>query len=161
MAYRHHAAAYGALSGEGARLHGGRWNPPDSFAVVYAAGDTTTVDAEFERLLVRSGLSPQSLQPRQLTTINLDLGHVLDLRDDAVLDAIGVRTPDLTGDDPALTRRIGEAAHATGYEAVIAPSAAGAGAGAGDVIAIFPANRRPESRMEVVGVRSYRPGIAD
>jgi RES domain-containing protein len=124
---------------------------------VYAAGDTATVDAEFERLLARSGLPPQALQPRQLTTINLDLGHVLDLRDKAVLDAVGVGTPDLRGDDPALTRRIGEAAHAMGYEAVIAPSAAGAG----DVIAIFPANRRPESRIEVVGVRSYRPGIAD
>jgi RES domain-containing protein len=157
MAYRHHAAAYGGLNGEGARLHGGRWNPPDSFAVVYTAADTATVDAEFQRLLARSGLPAQSLQPRQLTTINLDLGHVLDLRDEAVLATLGVRTADLTGDDPTLTRRIGEAAHALGYEAVIAPSAAGAG----DVVAIFPANRRPDSRIEVVGVRSYRPGVAD
>lgn len=157
MAYRHHAAAYGALSGEGARLHGGRWNPPESFAVVYTAADTATVDAEFERLLARSGLPPLSLQPRQLTTISLDLSHVLDLRDEAVLDALGVLATDLIGDDPALTRRIGEAAHALGYEALIAPSAAGAG----DAIAIFPANRRPDSRVEVVGARSYRPGVAD
>jgi RES domain-containing protein len=157
MSYRHHAAAYGGLSGEGARLHGGRWNPPDSFAVVYTAADTATVDAEFERLLARSGLTAQSLQPRQLTTIDLELSHVLDLRDEAILDALGVRAPDLIGDDPALTRRIGEAAHAMGYEALISPSAAGAG----DVIAIFPANRRPDSRIDVVGVRSYRPGVAD
>jgi len=58
-----------------------------------------------------------------------------------------------------LLRAIGEAAQHLGYEAIVAPSAAGAG----DVVAIFLTNRMAESSIEVVSAAPYerahdRPG---
>jgi RES domain-containing protein len=157
MAYRHHAPAYGALSGDGARLHGGRWNPPASFGVVYAASDMATVDAEFRRLIERAGLPPGSLQPRQLSTIRLKLRNVLDLRAADVLQALSLSRAELLGEDLSLSQLVGEVAHELGYEAVIAPSVTGEG----DVIAVFPDNRGTESTIEIAGVRPYRAGATD
>jgi hypothetical protein len=125
--------------------------------VVYAATDVATVDGEFERLLARANLPATALQPRRLTTIRLDLHNVLDLRDEELLRALGIRREDLLSDDAALPRLVGEVAHEMGYEALIAPSVAGPG----DVVAIFPANRGAESTIEIAGVRPFRAGRPD
>lgn len=134
-------------------MQGGRWNLPGSFAVIYAAPDLETVDAEFDRAVRRARLSREQLRPRQLATLRLDLRNVLDLRDEAVLQILGLAREELVQDDVTLPQLLGDVAHDVGYEAVLAPSAASSG----DVIAIFPDNRLPESSLEVVGVRAY-PG---
>jgi RES domain-containing protein len=119
---------------------------------VYAASNVATVDAEFERQLVRARLSSASVRPRELATIRVELRRVLDLREPAVRDALGVTTEDLMADDPSLAQTIGEAAQHLGYEAIVAPSAAG---GPGHVVALFMTNRAPESTIEVVSVEEY------
>lgn len=151
--YRHYAPAYGPLKGDGARRLGGRWNPPDSFAVLYTGTDLATVDAEFAHQLALVRLKPDAVRPRELATIRIELHRVLDLRESSVRVALGVRLEDLLANDPALPRAIGEAAHHLGYEAVVAPSAAPGGA---DVVAIFLTNRAADSLIELVAVEPYQ-----
>jgi RES domain-containing protein len=150
--YRHYAPAYGALNGEGARRLGGRWNPPDSFATLYTASDIATVDAELDRQLALARLRPESVRPRDLASVRIELRRVLDLREPTIRQALGVELEDLVADDPAITRAIGEAAQHLGYEAIVAPSAAG---GPGHVVAVFLTNRSPESIIEVISVQPY------
>ncbi len=44
-AYRHLAPRWHPLSGGGARIQGGRWNPPESFATLYLALERPTAAA--------------------------------------------------------------------------------------------------------------------
>ena len=148
--YRHFAPTYQALSGDGARLFGGRWNPSESFGVVYAAVDVPTVDREFRRAAAMSRMS--RLLPRNLAEIRLDLKKVLDLTRPEVREMLQVSVDDITGDDLTLPRAIGEAAHHLGIEAIVAPSAAGEGV----MVAVFIGNRVAESVIEVVSVGRYR-----
>lgn len=147
--YRHTAPAYPPLSGDGARRQGGRWNPPDSYPVVYTALDVATVDLELDRTARRAGLTGALMRPRRLATIRVRLSRVLDLTSESVREALGVSDADLISDDPVIPRAIGEAAHHLGYEAVLAPSAAGHGR----VLAIFLDNRATDSVLEVADVR--------
>ena len=153
--YRHTSPAYTPLSGDGARRQGGRWNPPDSFRVVYTALEVETVDREFARFVLRAGVTKPSITRRQLATIRVRLSRVLDLTNEVTRDALGVSEAEITSDDLAIARAIGEAAHHLGYEAVLAPS----GAGRGNVLAIFLDNRAGDSVLEVADARDgYLPG---
>jgi len=80
QAYRHVSVGRDPLSGEGARLVGGRWNPPGSFAVLYLGCDVATVVREFERLAIKQGRAVDEFLPRDMFTYELRLQHVLDLR---------------------------------------------------------------------------------
>lgn len=146
--YRHTAPAYPPLSGDGARRQGGRWNPADSYPVVYTALDVATVDLELVRAARRAGMTGAMMRPRRLTTIRVRLSRVLDLTSEQVREALGVSEADLTGDDPVIPQAIGEAAHHLGYEAILAPSAAGHGR----VLTIFLENRAADSVLEIADV---------
>jgi RES domain-containing protein len=87
--------------------------------------------------------------PRRLATIRVRLSRVLDLTNEQVRVALGVSETDLTADDPVIPRAIGETAHHLGYEAILAPSAAGRGR----VLAVFLDNRAAGSSLEVAEVR--------
>lgn len=131
---------------------GGRWNPPDSFATLYTATDIPTVDAEFDRQLALARLRPETVRPRDLATIKVELHRVLDLRDPAVCTALGVSVEELLSDNLEIPRAIGEAAQHLGYEGVVSPSAAKE---SGVALAIFLTNRSPESLIEVLEIRPY------
>jgi hypothetical protein len=64
--FRHIAPHRGCTSGEGARQAGGRWNPSDSFPVIYTGLTEAAVVEEFFRLAERSSLPPESFLPRAL-----------------------------------------------------------------------------------------------
>ncbi len=87
--------------------------------------------------------------PRRLSTIRVRLSRVLDLTRPDVCAALGVIEDDLTAGEVALPQSIGEAAHHLGYEAVLAPSAAGDGS----VLAIFLDNRAADSVLEILESR--------
>lgn len=101
---------------------------------------------------MRDGKAVAGIRPRQLATIRVELHRVLDLRDSATRAAIGVSLEDLMADDPSLAQAIGEAAQHLGYEAIVAPSAAG---GPGHVVALFMPNRAADSSIELVSVEPY------
>lgn len=121
--------------------------------MLYTALDPETVNQELLRSARRAGLDAATLAPRRLATIHARLSRVLDLTSPSVRAALGVTEADLTADDPATARAIGEAANHLGYEAILAPSAAGAGT----VLAILIDNRAADSVLEFVDVRDgYR-----
>jgi RES domain-containing protein len=136
VGYRNQAPGFDPRSGEGARRMGGRYNPPRSFPVVYLCTTRACVVAELHRQAERQGLEVVDLLPRELWRLSVVLERLLDLTDAGTLDALGVRSDVLVGDDRSLTRQLGEAAYARGFQAILSPSATGVDL----VLAVFPEN---------------------
>jgi len=149
--YRHISPRWTCTSGAGARQAGGRWNPPDSFPVIYTALSERTIVAEFYRFAERSNFPPAILLPRRLCVLQVDLRAVLDLRSADDLAAVGLAVADLEGDDWDPCREIGDAAHKLELEGLLAPSATGVG----DILAIFELHLRPQSAVTEVQDRLW------
>jgi RES domain-containing protein len=142
-AFRHIAKDRHPLSGAGARLHGGRWNPPQSFSTLYLAFEQATVVAEFYRLAERQGRAPEDFLPRQMYRYEITLATTLDLRPAAVRDSLGLTPDALRALDARHCRDVGAAAHCLGFEGIVAPSATGIGT----VVAVFFESLRAESKV--------------
>jgi RES domain-containing protein len=133
--FRHMAARWDEpLSGEGARIRGGRFNPPDSFPVLYLCTTRPCTVAELRHLGRRQLIGVEGLLPRVLYRYETSLDRVLDLTSHETLEHLGITEDQVTGSDLILPRQIGESAHATGSQAIKAPSATGVD----QVIAVFP-----------------------
>lgn len=145
-AFRHVAVGYQPLSGEGARVTGGRWNPPGSFPVLYLALDRQTTAAEFRRLADKQGREMRDFLPRDLYSYEARLQRVLDLRELSARREVGL-DGELDANDLAASQAIGEAAHLVGFEAVLAPSATGRG----EVLAVLLDRLLPGSAVKDVG----------
>lgn len=144
VTYRHVSRGRQPLSGEGARIQGGRWNPTESFPTLYAGLTEEVVTAEFRRLALRTGRSTEDFLPRDLYRIDVTLQAVLDLTDPAVVRDLGVDAEDLTADDIGTCQAIGDAAHYLSIEAILAPSAAGSGS----ALAVYTDRLQPGSVLE-------------
>lgn len=148
MGFRHLAPSYDPLSGEGARIHGGRFNPPDSFSVLYVCLSRECAVAELLRRGDREVVGAAGFLPRRLYAFRIDLARVLDLCDRPVREHLGIGAADLIGDDVGPTREIGVAAYGLSLQAVRSPSAAGVG----DVLAVFPQH---------IGTSTFEPSLAE
>jgi RES domain-containing protein len=126
-AYWYIAPGYSARGGEGARIQGGRWNPPQSFPTLYLVLERECAVAEFYRFAERSGRPPEDLLPRALYRYEIELSSVLDLRDENVMASVGVTSHVLRSDDPSRCQLVGDAAHYLSFEGLLAPSATGVG----------------------------------
>ena len=134
-AFRHMAARWDdPLSAEGARIRGGRFNPPDSFPVLYLFTTRLCTIAELSLLGRRQMVGVKGLLPRVLYRYEISLDRVLDLSSEATLEYLGITKQQVTGSDLTIPRQIGESAHATGSQAIKALSATGVD----QVIAVFP-----------------------
>lgn len=140
-AFRHIAKDRHPLSGAGARLQGGRWNPPESFSTLYLGLAQATVVAEFYRMAGRQGRAPEDFLPRQMHRYEVTLAAALDLRSAAARDALDLTRDALSALDARRCQEIGAAAHYLGFEGIIAPSATGTGT----VLAVFFESLRAES----------------
>jgi RES domain-containing protein len=141
QAFRHVAAGRPPLSGEGARLIGGRWNPPRSFPVLYLALSKAAVVGEFHRLAERQRLAPESFLPRTFHTYEAELEALLDLRDEPARAAVGLEDRDLSVNDLGRCQAVGEATYTCNREGIIVPGATGQG----EVLAVFIGRLRPSS----------------
>lgn len=151
VAFRHVTSGANPRSGTGARIHGGRWNPPNSFATLYLGLDVETVADEFHRLARRQGLAPDDFLPRELHRFDVRLAAVLDLREAEAQRAVDLSERQLRADDPSRCQEIGEAVHYVGLEGILAPSAAGPGT----VLAIFLEKLRPGSLLEPLTSKAW------
>lgn len=131
--WRHLSPEYDPLSGEGSRIHGGRFNPPASFPVLYICRSRPCAVAELKRLGERQAIGVEGLLPRVLYRYEIDLDRILDLTDGDVRDQVGLGVDALTEPDWAACQGLGVAAHALGARGIISPSATGVD----DVLAVF------------------------
>ncbi len=70
---RHLAPRYDPLSGEGARLCGGRFNPPGGFPALYICQSRTCAIAELKRLGERQAIGVDGLLPTVLYRYEIEL----------------------------------------------------------------------------------------
>lgn len=114
--WRHLSPRHDPLSGEGARMAGGRFNPPSSFPVLYICRTRACTVAELRRFGDRQIIGVEGLLPRYLYRYAIELDRVLDLTDDDVrllnLRPVRCRAGPVPG-GPIETRRTGRrrAAH--------------------------------------------------
>ncbi|MCZ2807600.1 RES family NAD+ phosphorylase [Modestobacter sp. VKM Ac-2983] len=112
----------------------GRWG--ETFPVIYLGRPVSSVTAEAYRHLVEEyGIPAESVQPRRLYTVTVDVAQVLDLTDTDNLATVGLTEDDLRSpvDDYEACQRVAAAAHQLEIQAVLAPSATGLG----ETLAIF------------------------
>jgi RES domain-containing protein len=139
--YRLMSARYPATSGEGARTLGGRWKPPDSFPTLYLASTLDTAVAEVRRAFAAQGRALEEAVGLVVYEFDVELNAVLDLRDIANLNSVGLSLDDVRSSDRRRCQAVGDAAHFVGLEAICAPSATGPG----EVMAIFTDKQHPQS----------------
>lgn len=132
-AYRNIAPRYDPRSGEGARIHRGRFNPPGSFPTLYLCETRNCVVAELTRQGMRNVVGVEGILPRWVYRYELQLEHVLDLTDQQVRDHLGLTSEHLTSDDWTVCQQLGTAAHDSGDQGIRTPSATGVDV----VIAVF------------------------
>lgn len=134
VASRQQSAGHDPRSGAGARRAGGRFNPPNSFPVLYLCLGADCCAAELRRAARSLGVDVTALLPRELYTYEFSLTRVLDLREEAIRSRLGLDLPALLEDSMAQARSVGVAAFRAEWEAILCPSRTGVG----DVIAVFP-----------------------
>lgn len=142
-AFRHIAHDHHPLSGVGAQIHGGRWNPPDSFPILYLALERETTVREFYRLAERQGRDPKDFLPRRMYRYDITLAALLDLRDPATRASLELGDHELRANDATKCQQIGDSAHHLGLEGILAPSATGEGV----VLAVFFDRLRADSQI--------------
>jgi RES domain-containing protein len=104
---------------------GGRFNPPESFAVLYLCTTRACAVAEFRRFGSRHPIGAEAFLPRVLYEYTVALTSLLDLTDAQTLAAAELDVAHLVEDDRALTQQLGAMAHECGYQAVLSTSATG------------------------------------
>ncbi len=124
-------------------LRGARWNPPNVLTL-YASLDRDTAIAEGDHLIAVQGL-PITIE-RNLYYIGLELENILDLRDDALLNSLGLSPAERVADDHTACQLVGGAAEWLGHDGILVPSARHANSN----LAIYVAKMNPGARLEVL-----------
>ncbi|HET8975368.1 MAG TPA: RES family NAD+ phosphorylase [Solirubrobacterales bacterium] len=126
--WRAAGTAYDLLATRGARLHGGRWNPP-GLAVLYASLEPETVRAERVRAAELRGMPESALYPLRLGRVALR-GPVVDLSRQGAAEKLGFDAPFSILTPLAQSRAVGAAAAKLPVAALLVPSVTGAGTNA-------------------------------
>jgi len=140
--YRHVSGQRDPLSGVGARLIGGRWNP-SGISTVYLALPAHTCVAELDRLAASQNVTTDDLlratPGRTLSTVVVRDLAVLDLRDPSAREQVGLDLDDIADDDRTACQAVGQSADFLQLGGVLAPSATGGGL----VCAVFESRVAP------------------
>lgn len=138
------------LDPAGSLIHGGRYNAPQAFGVLYLCQDEEGCRAE---LLKQSGGNPALLSDLVVGEVEVDLSKVLDLTDATARERLGVTEAALTDpQDVRLPREIGAAAVRAGFQGIVYPSAAKPG---GRNLAVF-LGALPPGKVVLKGSRALR-----
>lgn len=127
--YRYTGAHRDALSGEGARRFGGRWNPPLLFPAIYLADSAQACMVEVERAAQAASTTAEKMLEAayRLHTIDVTDLAVLDLTTPQAREAVGLENDDIYGDDWSGCQAVGHAAWFLHMQGVLVPAAGGVG----------------------------------
>jgi RES domain-containing protein len=150
------------LASAGSRLHGGRFNPPGEFEVLYVALSVDTAFAERDGLLLTAAgiRAARAVRTGVLLKLSCRLTSVLDLTDQRVRERFALSLADVLGPwlpwtaasagratTVAPSQAIGRSVHASRrFEGILYPSTKDP---AGRCLAIFPDHLRPPSTVTV------------
>ncbi|WP_248243309.1 RES family NAD+ phosphorylase [Microbacterium kunmingense] len=153
VTHRYTTANRDPLSGAGARLFGGRWNPKDIFATVYLATPLSACMGEVERMAHSQGTTPEVMLRAAYLLHTIDVADIpiIDLRTDEALAHVGLTRADIEDPDWTACQSVGNAAWFLGHAGVLAPSATGNGY----VLAAF--ETRASAFLTVSGSESLTP----
>ena len=132
-----------------ARERGGRWNPPDTFAVLYLNRDRRTARRNVDRLLAGQPYGPEDLDPAEafvLVAVDLADERHVDVITDAGCASAGLpasypQAADGTTIPHAVCRQIGQSAHGDGEPGIACRSAAPGAARTDEELALFARDR--------------------
>ena len=127
VGYRNQAPGFDPRSGEGARRFGGRFNPPNSFRVLYLCSTCACATSELRRQAQRQSIDIERFLPRELWMVDMRRRRVLDLTGPESLESLEITGEDLVRDDYRFTQAIGKWAHEFRFQAIRTPSATGTG----------------------------------
>jgi RES domain-containing protein len=126
-----HTTASEIVSGTGAYLAGGRWNPVGDMKVVYLSHSPETATREALEHFRYYGLPISSALPKVIVAVRVKIERCLDLTDPAIAFDLPISIPELLAEDwrammarnaePA-SQAVGWAAFATGFQGVKVPS---------------------------------------
>ncbi len=103
---------------------GGRWGPEHGFPVIYLSQPIQSVIVEAYRRLVDpvDGMRADLVGPRTLLWVDVDVDHLLDLRNPEHVRALGLDEAAVRGPWEACVR-VARAAHQLGLHGILAPAA--------------------------------------
>jgi len=138
------------LDGSYAQQRGGRWNPPDSYPVVYLARSVATARANVYRLLIDHPYGPEDFEPATapvLVTTDVPTDRYVDAVTARGLASLGLPRSyplDASGTTVARERReaIGQAAWDAGEPGIACRSAAPTAPARGEELAWFDRGTR-------------------
>ena len=122
---------------------GARWNPKD-VAAIYTSRSRDVVLAEGERLIAVQGRPPTA--KRNIYTIDVALGSVIDLASERDLISLGLSDTDLAGDDHAACQLVGGAVEWLWHDGLLVPSVRATGTN----LVIFPSKQRAGYQFNIV-----------
>lgn len=127
--FRYTGAHRDALSGEGARRFGGRWNPPLLFSAIYLADSEQACMVEVERAAQAASTRAEKLLEAsyRLHAVEATDLAVLDLTTLEAREAVGLDDDDIYGDDWSACQAVGHAAWFLHVQGVLVPAAGGVG----------------------------------
>jgi RES domain-containing protein len=152
------ANAVKLLDGRGSLKAGGRWSAAGSFGAVNLSTTQESAVEESSASFTYYNFAPSDVRPKVLVGVRLRLTKVLDLVDPRGLRMLPwVGLEELLAEDwrkvndaghEALSQALGRAAHASGAEGLLAPSARVAGA---INVVYFPDSLTASSEVEILG----------
>lgn len=126
-----HTTANEIVSGTGAYLAGGRWNPAGDMKVVYLSHAPETATKEALEHFRYYGLPISSALPKVIVAVRVKIERSLDLTDPVIAMDLPISLPELLAEDwraimaknvePA-SQAVGWAAFAAGFQGVKVPS---------------------------------------
>jgi RES domain-containing protein len=151
-----HTTAKDIVSGTGAFLAGGRWNPVGEMKVVYLSQEPETATKEALEHFRYHGLPISSALPKVMVAVRVAIERLLDLTNPEISASLPMSMTELLAEDwrafmsrnrePA-SQAVGWAAYTAGFQGLQVPSKADAH---GVNVLVFPENLTKTCRLEVM-----------